>query len=307
MWTTHLKLLASVVFWGGTWISGRHLAQATGPFSAAFLRFALASVFLTYLTRRICGSLALPAKRDLPGLIFLGLTGVFGYNAFFFAGLRTVPASRAALMVAAIPTVVSLYSGLVLRERFGPARLMGVAMSFCGVAVVLSGGDAAALLQGGVGTGDLLILGCVACWSAYTLAGRRVMARVSPLSAVTWSCLLGGVCLLPPALAGGLAADVPALTLADWLHLAFLGIMATGYGFFWYYEGIKALGASRAGIYINLVPVVAVLLGIVLLHEPVGWPLMLGGALVLGGVRLTQGAPAAARTAPDTPGPSDSP
>nr|WP_309550393.1 DMT family transporter [Desulfolutivibrio sulfodismutans] len=76
--------------------------------------------------------------------------------------------------------------------------------------------------------------------------------------------------------------------LADWLHLGFLGIMATGYGFFWYYEGIKALGASRAGVYINLVPVVAVLLGIILLNEPLGWPLAAGGLMVLFGVRLAQ-------------------
>lgn len=294
MWKTHLKLLASVVFWGGTWISGRHLAQVTGPFTAAFLRFFLASLFLAYLTRRVAGRFELPARRDLPGLMLLGLTGVFGYNAFFFAGLKTVPASRAALMVAAIPTVVSLYSGLVLRERFGPARLLGIALSFAGVAVVLSGGDPAALIaRGGTGTGELCILGCVACWSAYTLAGRRVMARVSPLGAVTWSCLLGGACLLPPALAQGLLADLPRLSLADWLHLAFLGVMATGYGFFWYYEGIKTLGATRAGIYINLVPVVAVGLGIAVLSEPFGWALALGGAMVLAGVRLTQKKPAA--------------
>jgi drug/metabolite transporter (DMT)-like permease len=293
MWTTHLKLLASAFFWGGTWISGRHLAQAMGPFSAAFLRFALASAFLAVLTRRASGGFALPARRDLPGLFLLGMTGVFGYNAFFFAGLKTVPASRAALMVAAIPTVVSLYSGLVLRERFAWPRILGIALSFAGVGVVLSGGDPAALVRGGSGPGDLFILGCVACWAAYTLAGRRVMARVSPLEAVTWSCLLGGLCLFPAALAGGLGADLLRAGPADWLHLAFLGIMATGYGFFWYYEGIKALGASRAGIYINLVPVVAVVLGIAALGEPLSWPLAVGGAMVLGGVRLAQrGTPA---------------
>ncbi|MDQ7832657.1 MAG: DMT family transporter [Desulfovibrionaceae bacterium] len=288
MWTTHLKLLASVVFWGGTWISGRHLAQAMGPFSAAFLRFALASAFLLFLTRRLSGTMALPKRRDWPGLLLLGLTGVFGYNAFFFAGLKTVPASRAALIVAAIPTVVSLYAGLALGERFGPWRVLGIMLSFAGVGMVLSGGDPAALLHGGASPGDLLILGCVACWSAYTLAGRSVMARVSPLSAVTWSCLVGGALLFPPALGGGLVADMARASLADWLHLAFLGVMATGYGFFWYYEGIQTLGASRAGIYINLVPVVAVLLGVAALGEPLGWPLAAGGAMVLSGVRLAQ-------------------
>lgn len=288
MWKTHAKLLATAVFWGGTWISGRHLAQAMGPFSAAFLRFAVASVFLFFLSRRVQGRFPPPARRDLPGLALLGLTGVFGYNAFFFAGLQTVTAGRAALIVAAIPAVVSLYSGLALRERFSPARLAGIVLSFCGVGVVLSGGDPLALFHGGFSAGDLAILGCVACWSAYTLAGRAVMARVAPLEAVTWSCLLGGAFLLPPALAGGLVHDAARAGAADWLHLLFLGIMATGYGFFWYYEGIKRIGPSRAGMYINLVPVVAVAMGIVALGETMAPSLVLGGAMVLSGVWLAQ-------------------
>jgi drug/metabolite transporter (DMT)-like permease len=143
--------------------------------------------------------------------------------------------------------------------------------------LVLCGGDPGALFHGGLGSGDLCILGCVACWAAYTLAGRAVMARVSPLSAVTWSCLLGGAFLFPPAFFGGLAADMARAGPADWLHLLFFGIMATGYGFFWYYEGIKTIGASRAGVYINLVPVVAVLLGFWPWGRPWARPLFLAG------------------------------
>jgi drug/metabolite transporter (DMT)-like permease len=172
MWKTHAKLLASAVFWGGTWISGRNLAQAWGRFRPPFC--ASRGLGLSFpAVPRVHGRFSPPARRDLPGLALLGLTGVFGYNAFFFAGLRTVTAGRAALIVAAIPAVVSLYSGLALRERFGAARICGIVLSFCGAGVVLSGGEPLALFYGGFSPGDLAILGCVACWAAYTLAGGR--------------------------------------------------------------------------------------------------------------------------------------
>lgn len=283
----YVKLVGSAVLWGGTWVAGRMLGRYMGPFSAAFLRFALASVFLYFLTARIEGRFPRITRQELPWLLTLAATGIFAYNALFFAGLRTVPAGRAALIVACIPAVVALCSGFLFKEAFPPLRLAGIALSFGGVGLIVSGGDPAAILASGLSTGDLCIFGCVAAWAAYTLAGKKAMERVSPYRAVTWSCILGAIMLLPPALAMGLAGDVAAAGPAAWGLIAFFGILATGFGFSWYYEGVKAIGPTKAGVFINLVPVVAVFLGWLLLGEPLSRTLALGGGLVLGGVWLT--------------------
>lgn len=283
----YLKLVGSAVLWGGTWVAGRVLATYMGPFSAAFLRFALASVFLYFLTARIEGMFPRLARRDLPWLLTLAATGIFAYNALFFAGLRTVPAGRAALIVACIPSVVALFSGMFFRECFTKLKIAGIATSFAGVGCIVSGGDPAALLAKGLSTGDLCIFGCVAAWAAYTLAGKKAMERVGPYSAVAWSCILGAAMLFPPALASGLWHDVAAAGPIAWGCVAFFGILATGYGFSWYYEGVKAIGPTKAGVFINLVPVVAVVLGHALLDEPLSPALAVGGGLVLAGVWLT--------------------
>jgi len=73
---TYLKLLLMAIFWGGTFVAGRSLAQTVGPFSAAFFRFAIASVFLVFLLRRVEGRLTWPEKSQIIPVIFLGLTGV---------------------------------------------------------------------------------------------------------------------------------------------------------------------------------------------------------------------------------------
>ncbi|BAH76591.1 DMT family transporter [Solidesulfovibrio magneticus] len=290
----YCKLVGSAVLWGGTWVAGRVLATYMGPFSAAFLRFALASVFLYFLTARMEGKFPRLARRDLPWLLTLAATGIFAYNALFFAGLRTVPAGRAALIVACIPSVVALFSGVLFRERFTKLKIAGIATSFAGVGCIVSGGDPASLLAKGLSTGDLCIFGCVAAWAAYTLAGKKAMERVGPYSAVAWSCILGAAMLLPPALASGLWRDVAVAGPVAWGCVAFFGILATGYGFSWYYEGVKAIGPTKAGVFINLVPVVAVVLGHALLDEPLSPALAVGGALVLAGVWLTNRHPALA-------------
>lgn len=161
----YLKLVGSAVLWGGTWVAGRILGRYMGPFSAAFLRFALASAFLVFLTRRLEGQVPRLTRHNVPWLLLLAATGIFAYNALFFAGLRTVPAGRAALIVASIPAVVALFSGLFFKESFSPAKLGGIVLSFCGVGLIVAGGDPAGLVRQGLSGGDLCIFGCVATWA----------------------------------------------------------------------------------------------------------------------------------------------
>jgi len=283
----YLKLIASVTLWGGTWVAGRYLAGHFSPFSAAFLRFTMASAFLFFLACRTEGGLPRLTRRNILPLALLGLSGVFLYNAFFFSGLKTVEAGRAALIVAAIPAVVSLYSGLFLKEAFPPGKIFGVALSFAGVAVIVSGGDFMTLLSQGLSTGDLFIFGCVLSWSAYTLIGKTVMGSISPLSSVAWSCILGDLFLLGPALFSGLLRETANANATDWLCLFYLGVLSTGYAFTWYYQGVKAIGPSRAGVFINIVPIAAVSLGVLILGEPLSPSLAAGGVLVMMGVWLT--------------------
>ncbi|EFL51093.1 protein of unknown function DUF6 transmembrane [Solidesulfovibrio fructosivorans JJ]] len=291
MTAIYCKLIGSAVLWGGTWVAGRVLGRYLEPFSAAFMRFLIASIFLFFLTARLEGRVPKLTRQTLPWLLLLAATGIFAYNALFFAGLRTVPAGRAAMIVASIPAVVALFSALLFKERFTVLKACGIAVSFAGVGLIVSGGDPGALLRQGLSFGDVCIFGCVLTWAAYTLAGKKAMERVAPYGAVTWSCILGAAMLLPPALATGLVRDVAAAGPVAWGCLLFFGVLATGFGFSWYYEGVRAIGPTKAGVFINLVPVTAVFLGWLLLGEPLSSSLALGGTLVLAGVWLTNRRP----------------
>ncbi len=284
---TYILLVTSMALWGGTWVAGRILAQSIHPMSAAFLRFALASAMLLLMSCRAQGRLPRLNRAQVLPVMFLGATGVFIYSYFFFTGLKTIAAGRAALIVACIPVCISALSAILYKERFGPVRIMGALISLAGVSVVIADGNPLKLLSGGVSSGDFMILGCVASWTAYSLGGRAVMKTLPPLTTVTWSCVFGTLMLLPAALASGLFADMAQARAIDWACIVFLGILATGLAYFWYYQAIQVIGASRSGIFINTVPVFAVIMGYLLLDEPIHLSLLAGGLMVVTGVYLT--------------------
>lgn len=283
----YLLLVLTVALWGGTWIAGRMIANHIGPMSSSFLRFSISALCLVFMVMRSEHGLPRLNLRQAMHAAFLGATGIFLYSYFFFTGLQTVPASRAALIVACIPVCIAVCSALIYREPFGPKRLLGTLLSLCGVAVVLSHGDPMALLKDGVHGGDLLILGCVAAWTAYSLGGRAAMRHFKPTVAVMWACVFGSAFLFFPALHYGLIADMAKASMQDWLCILFLSVLATVLGYAWYYKAINVIGPARSGIFINLVPVFAIIFACLMLGETPDISLLTGGCVVIAGVYVT--------------------
>ena len=284
---TYLKLLVTMLLWGGTFIAGRLVVQDMGAFSAAFCRFAIASLALLLLTYTLEGALPKPPRKLWLPIALLGLTGIFAYNVFFFSGLKTVEAGRAALISALNPVAIALGAALVFKDPLSRSKLAGIGLSLLGAAVVISDGDPVKLLRGDVGLGELFMLGCVVSWMGYTLLGKVVMAELSPFATTTYACTVGALMLLGPALADGLGAAIATATAITWGGLLYLGLLGSAVGFSWYYNGLRQLGPARAGVFINLVPVFAIALAALFLQETPTSSLLLGGSLVIVGVVLT--------------------
>ncbi len=283
----YLRLLLTAFIWGGTFVAGRLLAGHAQPFAASFWRFAMASACLVWLVRRKQGGLPSLTPKGWIGVSLLGATGIFAYNACFFTGLQTVPAGRAAVIVAMNPVCIALFAALFFKEGLSRLKLAGITLSVSGAITAISRGDIPSLFTHAISWGDLFIFGCVASWVAYSLLGKRMMHSLTPLAAVTYSCLTGTLMLLPFAVAEGMLSQVAGYPPQTWLAFAYLGVLGTVVGFTWFYEGVKAIGASKAGVFINFVPVTAILSGWLLLGEPVSSSLLLGGVLVVSGVYLT--------------------
>ncbi|MDO9230566.1 MAG: DMT family transporter [Syntrophales bacterium] len=283
----YLKLFLTALFWGGTFTAARVVAQHVAPYSASFLRFFTASLFLIVIIIMKEGRIPRLRRHQVIPAVLLGMTGVFAYNVFFFLGMQTIAAGRASLIVATNPIFISLLSALFFRQRLDAKKVMGIFLCLTGATIVISRGDPLSIFTGGVGWGDVYLLGCVASWVAYSLIGKVIMKDFSPLAAVTYSCLIGGAALLVPALLEGLSGRIGGFYPWDWIGILYLGFFGTVLGFFWYYEGIRAIGPSRASVFINFVPVSGVFFGWLMLDEAVNLSLLAGAALVMAGVYLT--------------------
>jgi len=283
----YLKLLLTAFFWGGTFVAGRVLKQNVEPFSAAFLRFAVAAFLLLAIVRKREGRFPRLERSQWLPVILLGLTGVFAYNAFFFKGLQLISAGRASLVIALNPVLVALFSAWFYSEKLSPVKIAGILTSVTGAMVVISRGNLVSVLKGGVGFGELIIFGCVVSWVAYSLIGKTVMQTLSPLVATAYAALTGMLLLAIPAWVEGLPGDLWRYTLPEWISIFYLGLFGTVIGFVWYYEGIQKIGPMRAALFINFVPVSAIALAYFILAEPITISLLIGACLVITGVYLT--------------------
>jgi drug/metabolite transporter (DMT)-like permease len=291
----YVRLALVAAFWGGQFIAGRVAAPMAPHFTTGALRFLLACMAFVALAYWREGGLPRPTAKQWPALLALGFAGIFGYNAFFFAGLQTVPAGRAALMMALIPIGTTLGAWLFFGERMTPVRLLGIALSLAGAAVVISHGDLAALIDGALGHGELLLLGSVLSWVAYTLIGRTGPKGLSPLATTTWAALVGTVLLCAVAVFEAPWSVLPRLPMVYWTAIVYLALLGTVAAFIWYLEGVRAIGGPRTAVFINLVPVFGVAFAALLLGESILPSMVLGGAMVIAGVLLTN------RPAPVTP------
>ena len=283
----YIKLLFTTLFWGGTFVAGKVVSQKVGPFSIAFQRFAIASIFLVLLTLRIEGKLPALKKVQILPVILLGMTGIFTYNVMFFKGLKIIEASRASLIIATCPVFITVFSAVFLREKINLIKCLGIIISVSGAIIVISKGNIEQMFRTGLGLGELYIFCCVLSWVAYSLIGKAVMKTLSPLASVSYSSIVGAVALFIPACFEGVLQNFSHQSLRDWVCISYLGIFGTVIGFVWYYQGVQLLGPTKAGLFINFVPIFAILCSYIILREPITISLVVGAVLVISGVYLT--------------------
>jgi len=287
LWSLYLRLTCVPILWGGTFIAGRVISAHLPPATAGFIRFVFATLALLATLHFTEGLRALTriTRRQLLGTMALGATGIFIYNLLFFTALSVLPAGRTSLIIALNPVVTLLIAAALLGDRLSATRWLGMVLALLGVWVVVTRGDLSQILQS-LGKGELAMFGAVCAWAVYTLLGRKLLQGLSPVLATLWAAIWGTLFLGLLALRDINQVHAASFTPEVWAGLAFLGVLGTAVAFVWYYEGLRQLGAARTVVFNNLVPVFGVLLGWLVLGEPLSASLLAGGALAIFGVFL---------------------
>ena len=221
--------------------------------------------------------------RDWVLTLGLGALGYYLASFLDFLGLQYVSAGVGRLLLFLYPTVVVVLSALFLGKRIGARELVSLAVSYAGVALVVS----TELKAGGAafGWGALLVFGSAACYAVYLVAGSRVIARVGSLRFTAYAMISASVCsivqflLLRPLSALDLPVEV------YWLS-AIMAVVCTVLPVFMTAEALRRVGANSVALVGSLGPVSAVGLGWLALGERVTWLQFAGALLVVLGVMI---------------------
>jgi drug/metabolite transporter (DMT)-like permease len=287
--TSHLsyvKITLAPILWGGSLVAGRYIANDVPAITITWIRFSIVAALLLPALRVFEGRLHRPSVRGLMLLAALTTTGILLFNVFLFSGLQTVTATRSSVIIAFAPSAVALILFLMFREPLRTAGSVGIVLAFVGATITITEGDPARAFSGGIGFGDLFLLGCVVSWAAYTIIARYAMREMTALTVLTYSSVLGALLLTPIVLVGGGAAALTALSPRTWGALLYLSVGAAGIAYLFYYQAIRDIGANEAAVFLNLEPVSAIVLGVLLLGESLTLPVLFGGILVIAGLYL---------------------
>ena len=221
----------------------------------------------------------------LPLVVLAAAFGIFGYNALVFVALTMTPASDGALIVPTINPVLTVLFASFLGERLTANKLVGLAIATVGAALVIAAATSLTF-TGERLVGDLLLLGGAACWSVYAVLGSITTRHGSPLGVTAVACLAGAAMLFPLGFLEHGYADVPSWPLSAWLDIAYLVVFATIIGFVLFYWAVRRFGAGMASMVSYLVPIFALIQAVTILGEQPEPLEIVGGAIILVGVRV---------------------
>lgn len=279
-----LALAVVYVVWGSTYLAIRISVETMPSFLSAAARFLTAGLLLSgfLLLRSGPAGLRVSARR-LASSALVGVLLLTGGNGLVVFGERSVPSGLAALLVAAVPLWMVLLTATG-GERPRPAELAGVLLGLVGLGVLSApafGGDIAPL-------GVIVIICATLTWAGGSFASKRLPMPGDVLAASAFQMLAGGLADLLVGLVRGEAhgLDVAAISGRSWLALAYLVLFGSLLAFTAYAWLLRNAPLTLVSTYAYVNPVVAVLLGWLVLSEPLTGPTLAGGAIVVAGVCL---------------------
>lgn len=287
-----MAVLAAVVFWGLSFVATKTVLREISPTTLIFVRFTLGTVLLLLLLS-LRGVRPLPPREAWASLALMGLVGIFVHQLLQAFGLTMTTAVHTGWLIGLIPIWSALLSAAVLKEKFGPLKVLGLAGGFLGAVLVITQGNLGrSTLRLPSTRGDFLILLSTVNWAVYTVLGHATIRRLGPLRASAGMMLFGTLMLAPLFFWHHGFAEMSQLTSVGWAALLFLGIACSGLGYLFWYGALERIEASRVAGFLYLEPFVTLLAAMALLRESVHWSTLAGGLIVLSSVYLLQRAPA---------------
>lgn len=281
----YLLLSLSSLLWAGNVVLGRFIAADFPPMALSFLRWGFACLIVLPFAWPHLKAEWPVIRKHLPILTLLTLTGLAGYNAIAYLGLRYTEALNALLIQSSGPLIVALWSLVLLGIRLTWPQTIGIGISLLGVLTILTRGDPAALTSIHLNKGDLIFTFALVIFGLYSVLAVKRPA-IHPLAFMGFTSGYATVLLIPVVIVEAASGLTPSLTLNNALTLAYVAIFPSILAYLFFNRGVELIGANRAAPFFHLIPVFGSVLAIAFLGERPHLFHVTGYALVLTGVAI---------------------
>ena len=283
----YLYLLVATLFFGSNVVAGKLSVGEMSPMAIVMLRWVIAAACMAFIARRALLAEWRVLRDRWPYMLAMGGIGFTVFNVLFYASAHTTSAINMAIIQGATPIVVLLISGALLGIWPPALQWLGATITVLGVIVAASHGSLAILLELSFNRGDILMIVASVIYAVYTV-GLRWRPQVSPLVFIAGLALAAQLTSIPLAIGEAALGQFQWPTLKGWAILLFIGLFPSLLCQLLYLRSVELIGAARAGVFYNLVPIFGIVLSVAVAHEPLRPYAVVAIALVIGGIAVSE-------------------
>ena len=279
----YVVLVTNMALWGGALVVARGVHELAPPMALTFWRWVIAAlILLPFVARKLYQEL--PLKPQARASVYWICVTMAAGTTLSVVAVNFTTAINATVINATQPALTALAAFLVVRERLSPVQTLGIVFAFLGVIVMVSQASLEMLVQMNINVGDLVMLGAAICWSLYSVELHRTTHLPSSdvlvfLIACTGIAMAFPLFLIEQSFFRSFQATPVTLS-----AVAYLGMGSTVLAVYLWNAAIRSVGANRAAIFLNLIPVFGATFAIVFLGERVFAYHVIGGCLVIVGI-----------------------
>jgi drug/metabolite transporter (DMT)-like permease len=281
-----LAVLATLI-WSGNFIIARGMYKLIPPVSLSFYRWLLASLIVFPFAFKKIKVEWVVVKKHLPYFFWISLTGVSVFNTFvYIAGHYTSAINMALIGTTSSPIMSVILARIFLKEKIGGLKILGILLCITGVLFLLSKGNINNLISLKFTAGDGWVLLAALSFAIYNTMVKKKPASVTPVNFLFVAFSFGTLLLFPFYLwelsySASVIWNIQLISV-----ILYIGIGASVICFFIWNITIHKLGAGRAALFGNLIPVFSSLEAVIFLHEQLGWIHIVSMLLVFAGIVL---------------------
>jgi drug/metabolite transporter (DMT)-like permease len=281
----YISVVAAMIMWSLTFVWFKIVNEYYGPFTIVFLRLFLSTVILLGVS---WFSSVLQKIRRVDKLRFLVLAFIYPFIYLIAEshGLTMISASQGAVIISTIPLIVPVGAYLLLNERVTILNIVGILISFSGVIIVVMKKD---FSFNAAPAGILLMLIAVFSAVGYTMMVKKLTEKYNVFTITTYQNIIGSILFLPLFLIFEYREFLSSQhSVKAIVNLGYLAVFGSSLAFILFNYGVKILGAMKAEIFTNIIPVLTAVFAYFMLGEDLGFQKMFGIAVVLSGLFLAQ-------------------